>query len=74
MPTGKSYGGGSMQGESGKEPAKVGGKQGAYAHSANTVGSANTPNKQAWAGYDGNRNRRGGGVSPGAGKDSGGDY
>ncbi len=74
MPTGKSYGGGSMQGESGKTPAKVGSNQGAYAHSANTMGGASTPNKQAWPGYDGKRNQRGGGFSSDTGKDSGGDY
>ncbi len=76
MPTGKSYGGNSMQGESGKKPAMVGSKQGAYAHSANSMGGASTPNMQAWNGYDASRNQRDGSIGSG-GKDTkrgGGDY
>lgn len=77
MPTGKSYSGNKMQGESGSKPAMVGSKRGAYAHSANTMGEANTPNKQAWPGYDGDKNQRGGGWGKSSGKDTmrgGGDY
>ena len=76
MPVGKSYSGKSMQGESGSKPAMVGSKKGAYAHSANTMGEAMSPNVQGWNSYDDNRNQRGGsiGATRKSNGSDGGDY
>jgi len=50
MPKGSKYSG--QQGQSGKTPAAVGSKGGAYGYSANSMGPATTPNAQGWNGYD----------------------
>ena len=49
------------KGESGKTPAMVGSKKGAYAYSANTVSDAMSPNVQGWNSYT-QRPERGGDI------------
>jgi hypothetical protein len=63
MPKGSGYSG--KQGESGKKPAGIGTKQGAYGYSANYVNDTATPNMQSWPANEA-------GPMRGAGKSGGG--
>lgn len=63
-----------QKGESGKTPS-TGRSEGAYAHSDNSMGGADTPNMQGWNSMDGSKAVRGGAItndSGGYGKGGGG--
>ncbi len=68
-----------QKGESGKTPSQTA-KTGAYAHSANSFGEAETANMQGFNSMDGSQNKRGGQIRNSnaqygkGGMKSGGDY